>query len=190
MVVFDFDDFHEDNHRLDLLHELKRINPKFRCTLFAVPGRGSDEFWESVPRWCELAVHGWRHDTVDECIEWDYLRSVEMVIWKSPHFVNGFKAPGWQISDDTYSALEDNNWWVADQHLEDTRRPRSLKTYFYEDGDDRWHGHIQNVCGNGLEERWDELVERVASATEFKFCSESLSFGSNAHHQGQREVPA
>jgi hypothetical protein len=189
-VVVDFDDFHEDNHRLDLLHELKRVNPKFRCTLFAVPGRGSDEFWESVPRWCELAVHGWKHDMVDECIEWDYARAARMMLEKPLYFVDGFKAPGWQISDATYRLLNDFDWWVADQHLEDARRPESLLTYFYEDGEDRWHGHIQNVCGNGLEERWDELVERVASAESFRFCSEALDLGSHADDPGKTPATA
>jgi hypothetical protein len=88
------------------------------------------------------------------------------------HFVNGFKAPGWQISDACYHVLKERKWWVADQHLEDQRRPQGLPTYFYEDGD-RWHGHIQNVCGNGLQERWGELVDRVKGATEFRFASEA-----------------
>jgi hypothetical protein len=88
------------------------------------------------------------------------------------HFVNGFKAPGWQISDACYHVLKERGWWVADQHLEDQRRPAGLRTYFYEDGD-RWHGHIQDVCGNGLQERWGELVDRVKCATEFRFASEA-----------------
>lgn len=174
-MIFDWDDFHEKNHRLDLLHELKRINPLFRCTLFAVPGLGSTQFWESVPRWCELAVHGWLHPDSYECQNWTQQRTEEMIRGRSSHFVRGFKAPGWQISDATYGTLLMNNWWVADQHLEDARRPKGLRTYFYEDGDDRWHGHIQNVCGNGLEETWGEVSERVRSATDFKWCSEALS---------------
>lgn len=186
-MICDFDDFHETNHRLDLLHELKRINPAFRCTLFAVPGKGSNEFWESVPRWCELAMHGLRHDTVDECIDWSYYRSdTYLNFMRPPSFVKGFKAPGWQISDGMYQALLHIGYWIADQHLEDGRRPPDLPTYFYEDGDDRWHGHIQNVCGNGLEERWDELVERVRDADEFFFCSERL----DTNNPREMEVPA
>lgn len=173
-MIVDLDDFHETNHRLDLLHQLKDTNPLFRCTLFAVPGLGSDRFWESVPDWCELAVHGWLHPDPYECAGWTYERMQQAIDEKPGRFVNGFKAPGWQISDGCYAALLDNGWWVADQHLEDGRRPRGLPVYFYEDGNDRWHGHIQDVCGNGLQERWGELVGRVAAATEFRVCSQAV----------------
>jgi len=172
-MTFDFDDFHETNHLLHRLEELKRANPLFRCTVFAVPGLGSDSFWASVPRWIELAVHGWTHPDPYECVHWDRGRMeqllAEPIVRK--HFVNGFKAPGWQISDDCYQVLLDRGWWVADQHLEDNRRPPGLPTYFYEDGG--WHGHIQDVCGNGIEESWGRLVEAVKGCREFRFCSEA-----------------
>ena len=54
MSVVDFDDLNEENHKLDKLRELKRINPFFKCTVFAVPGLGSTSFWNSVP----LAIAG------------------------------------------------------------------------------------------------------------------------------------
>ena len=69
-MIFDWDDFSEHNNRLDLLQRLRFHNPAFRCTLFAVPGQGSDAFWESVPEWCELAVHGWDHPSPTECSNW------------------------------------------------------------------------------------------------------------------------
>jgi len=176
-VICDFDDFHETNHRYDLLHRLKDANPLFRCTLFAVPALGSDSFWASTPRWCELAVHGWLHPDPHECSEWPAVRMRQLLDERivREHFINGFKAPGWQISDGCYQVLKERGWWVADQHLEDHRRPPTIPTYFYEDGDDRWHGHIQDVCGNGLAERFDELLRRVRDATEFRYASEALS---------------
>lgn len=173
-MVVDFDDFHEHNHLLEHLHELKRINPLFRCTMFAVPGLGSDAFWGSVPRWIELAVHGWMHPSAHECEHWTREQMEELldrpVVRK--HFVNGFKAPGWQISDACYRVLLERGWWVADQHLEDGRRPAGLRTYFYED-DGGWHGHVQDVCGNGIVETWPKLREVVRDATQFQFCSEA-----------------
>lgn len=171
-MVFDWDDFHEHNHKLDRLWELKRLRPDFRCTMFAVPGLGSDGFWEAVPDWIELAVHGWQHPDPYECAVWSYGRMEalldEPVVER--FFVEGFKAPGWQISDDCYRVLKDRGWWVADQHLEDNRRPVGLHTYFYEDG--HWHGHIQDVCGNGLEETWAQVVDLVRHAPSFEFASE------------------
>lgn len=172
-MTFDFDDFHEGNHRLDLLLELKHLNPLFRCTVFAIPGLGSDWFWSSVPRWIELAVHGWLHPDPYECSTWTRRRMEQLlddpVVLK--HFIHGFKAPGWQISDDCYQVLQERGWWVADQHLEDGRRPPDLPVYFYEDNGG-WHGHVQNVCGNGIEETWAALQEAVKAGTQFRFCSE------------------
>ena len=150
-MICDFDDFSETNHKLDRLHELKAANPLFRCTLFAVPGLGSDGFWAGVPDWCELAVHGWLHPDPMECATWGRKRTLRLMDEPtvSRFFVRGFKAPGWQISDGTYEALLERGFWVADQHLEDHRRPAGLPTYFYEDSPDRWHGHTHDVCGNG-----------------------------------------
>lgn len=183
-MIVDLDDFSETNHRYDLLHELKRANPAFKVTLFAVPGLGTDGFWESVPDWCELAVHGWQHPSPLECRDWTYQRMLrlmnEPVVQR--HFVRGFKAPGWQISTGVYQALLDQGWWVADQHLEDHRRPAGLPVYLHEDSPDRWHGHIQNVCGNGLEETWGELLARVSAANEFLWASEAVSVGAHPHH--------
>lgn len=189
-MIVDVDDHYPENNAMPWMYRLKEINPAFKATLFAVPGRGSDEFWENHPDWIELAVHGWRHETVDECIDWTEDRMDLHIMGKPGRFVKGWKSPGWQTSDGVYRALVEWDWWVADQHLEDRRRPPGLPTYFYEDEDDRIHLHVQDVCGNGLNESWDWLVERVASATEFKFCSEALDFGSNSDDQREREVPA
>lgn len=173
-MTFDFDDFHETNHKLDRLRELKLLNPLFRCTVFAVPGLGSDDFWASIPRWIELAVHGWLHPHAHECSDWDTSRMEQLldeeVVRK--HFVNGFKAPGWQISDACYEVLLERGWWVADQHLEDHRRPANLRTYLYEDGDN-FHGHIQDWGSNGIDESWWQLTGRIKNEREFRWCSEA-----------------
>lgn len=170
-MTFDFDDHAPGNDAMPWLEKLREINPEFKATLFAIPGLGSDVFWDSHPDWVELAVHGWKHDSVFECASWSKERCLEAIDSKPDAFVEGFKAPGWQISDGCYEALQERDWWVADQHLEDNRRPQRLRTYFYEDGN--WHGHVQNVCGNGIEETWDELVERVRETETFLFCSEA-----------------
>ena len=174
-MVFDFDDFHQTNHKLDKLQELKDINPLFRCTVFAVPALGADDFWASIPRWVELAVHGWLHPNPYECQDWSaaYLGEVLDTEVVRKFFVNGFKAPGWQISDGCYEELLRRGWWVADQHLEDERRPEGLRTFFYEDGN--WHGHIQDWGSNGIEETWDELTEAVRNCQRFEFASEAAS---------------
>lgn len=172
-MVFDFDDFAEDNHKLHRFLELKEINPDFRCTLFAIPGKCSPEFLASLPDWMELAVHGWMHPHPYECENWsaEYLGMVlEETIIKD-YFVQGFKAPGWQISDGCYEELLRRRWWVADQHLEDRRRPKGLRTYFYEDGNA--HYHVQDWGSNGIDESWDSLSKLVRECERFEFASEA-----------------
>lgn len=168
-MIFDWDDYHETNHRLDLLMELKDLNPEFRCTVFAVPALGSDMFWENTPEWIELAVHGWLHPHPREAQNWSYPEMNTYMSRVHPRFVNGFKAPGWQISDGSYEWLLDHGWWVADQTYNNERRP-AIPVYLL--GDGSWHGHIQNDCGNGLEETYEQVTGLVASADSFQFVSE------------------
>lgn len=173
-MIVDFDDLHETNHRLDLLQELKDANPAFRCTVFAVPARGSDAFWDALPDWLELAVHGWLHPDPFECANWTREDMQALINRKPLRFVKGFKAPGWQISQACYAPLLERDWWVADQPYNDTRRPSGLRVHRLGDGD-HWHGHIQNVCGNGLEETFDRLLPLVRNAETFELISEVVA---------------
>jgi hypothetical protein len=177
-MIVDFDDYCEDQHRLDLLHALREANPKFRCTLFAIPGRGSDAFWDETPEWCELAVHGWMHPNPDEARDWSYEQMVGVMEAKPARFVEGFKAPGWQVSEGTYLALRDAGWWLADHYRNTARIPDGLRRHVITieaaNGIDpkHWHGHIPNVCGNGIEETFSALIQRVREADSFQLISE------------------
>lgn len=178
-----FDDFSEFNNHYERLWELKTINPFFRCTVFAVPGLGSDEFWAAVPRWIELAVHGWLHPHSRECEDW----SREQIEWVldsevvRKHFVHGWKSPGWQTSPAIYQVLLERGWWIADQHLADHLRPAGLRTYLHEDGPN-WHGHIQDWGSNGINETWPQLSERVAGEDSFWWASEAACVGADPQH--------
>lgn len=166
--------------------KLKEINPAFRVTLFSVPALGSHGFWKAHPDWVEIAWHGWLHPDPYECRDWtrermeQYLN--EPILQTSPCRL--WKAPGWQINEDIYQVLLERGWAVADQHLEDHRRPAGLPVYFYEDSPDRWHGHVQDWGSNGIRETWGELSGRVAAATEFSFASEAVSVGADADDSG------
>jgi hypothetical protein len=177
-VIIDFDDFHEGHHRLDLLGQLHDANPAFVCTLFAPPALGSPSFWEAVPAWCELAVHGWHHGghgcpDPREAQHWSYEQALDALLGAPVEFVDGFKAPGWQISDGTYLALQELGWWVADQPYNDWRRPPGIRVHRLGDGDHR-HYHIGNVCDNGIGENFAGLLKLVTRATEFQFVSEAV----------------
>jgi hypothetical protein len=180
-VIVDFDDYSEEDNRLDLLESLKRINHKFKCTVFAIPARGSEEFWRQTPDWIELAVHGWWHPTPREAENWTYEQSTFVFDHCDGIFTHGFKAPGWQISDETYRAAMDRGWWIADHWENDARRPEGLLCNVVTPeacrGEDpnHWHGHIPNVSGNGIEETYKELAYAVLEAEHFEFVSESVA---------------
>lgn len=192
-MIFDFDDYCDEYERLDLLGDLKRANPLFRCTLFTIPERCTPGLLAETPDWCEIVPHGWTHPDPYECSAWTYERMWELIEairhrqayvldpgepgerWKS-----GFKAPGWQISDVCYAALREAGWWVADHYENDARRPHGLRTHRLSEtascgGDPgHWHGHCQDVCGNGLEETFPALLERVRAAESFELVSEAV----------------
>ena len=173
-MICDWDDFCESNHRLDLLMQLHDANPAFRCTLFAIPGLCPESFLAWLPDWLELAVHGWMHPDPREAENWTYDQAVAVMGAAPDGFVKGFKVPGWQISDDTYQALIDAGWWCADHPDNNGRRPAGLRAHVCGTGD-HWHGHIQNVCGNGLEETFPMVLERVRAAESFELISEVVS---------------
>lgn len=164
------------NHRLDLLSRLKDANPAFRMTAFAVPGFCPDGFLRSLPDWIEVVPHGWLHGGPDcsdprEAEHWTYEQACEVLDNLHPLFARGWKSPGWQISDGTYRALLERGYWVADQHYNDHRRPDGLRVHCEGDGD-HVHTHVQDVCGNGLEETFPTLLDRVLRAESFELVSE------------------
>lgn len=177
-MICDWDDFDQHTNRLDLLTLLREANPAFRCTLFAIPARGSDEFWSEVPEWAELAVHGWQHPHPEEAKHWTYDEAMAVMAAKPDRFVQGFKAPGWQVSDGTYRALADQGWWIADHWENDSRRPPFLRAHVISRAAaagadlEHWHGHIPDVCGNGIAETFPLVLERVLQASSFEWMSE------------------
>lgn len=172
-VTFDWDDHCDINDAMPWMASLKERNPAFKATLFSIPALGSDEFWGSHPDWIELAMHGWTHPDPREAEHWSYDQAVDVLLSAPTGFVKVWKSPGWLTSEGMYQACLDLGWTVADQHLADHLRPEGLSVYLWEDGDN-WHGHVQNVCGNGIRETWKQVCDKVAETSEFLFVTESV----------------
>ena len=175
MLIFDLDDWGFDHDCRLELEKLKEINPKFKVTLFTIPSKTTIEMlkWaDDNSYWVEIVQHGWDHHSNYECETWTYVETLKYLAECAPYFrVKGFKAPGWQISDDCLQALRDMGYWVADQEYNDSRRPLDLKTYKV--GPNSYHGHTWDCgCDNGINEDWDNIVSRVKNETDFKFVSE------------------
>jgi hypothetical protein len=179
------------------LDKLHYANPAFKVTLFAIPWQMTKELCEwcrSNASWVELAVHGFTHSSNFECEKMTYdefdknMRELQPMI--DTYFTKGFKAPGWQISDDIYRWLLEHGWWVADQSYNNVRRFKltpGLKAYVNNGGrfvawngeqdteiPQAWHGHTWNCVGNGIEETYPQVEEMVKNAGSFRFVSESL----------------
>ncbi len=189
-VIFDSDDFAmqpDRNCMRELLH-IKEKFPNFKTTLFAVPayeGFNQSQFFrmiiEKYGDWIQLAMHGFCHSSNFECSKWDYNTAKTTIRQFSDMFsVQGFKAPGWQISRETYKACLDLDFWVAD-HKESAytepgvpnseRRPEGLKVY---EIDHPWmlHTHTWNCVGNGLPEmieKWEKDGYPFDKSTKFHF---------------------
>lgn len=206
-MIFEADDFGCDHvisdmcqsHDCrDVLLELKKINPAFKATLFAIPGEMTFELlnWcRSNKDWIELAVHGIYHGSNYECEKLSYHEFGSfMKMFEDrgilDYFVKGFRAPGWQIGKSVYWWLENNGYWVADQGYNDTRRPMNMSAYINNNGQFRrhivvgedtpveaYHGHCWNVGSvgstpNGIYEDFDTVEKLVREAKDFQFVSE------------------
>jgi hypothetical protein len=178
-LIFDIDDLHDTNNRLDLLISLKQANPAFRMTAFAVPALCSNQFLDSLPDWIECAGHGWDHGGPGctdprEAEHWTYQQAIDVMRSLPERLCGGWKSPGWQVSQGTYEALLELDWWCADHPDNDERRPKGLRVHVAGTGD-HVHTHVQDVCGNGLEETFPELLRRVHQASSFEFVSEAVA---------------
>lgn len=198
MIIWDADDLganhiisdqcqaHDCRDQLDKFHY---ANPNFKATLFAIPAEMTFELAEwckANSQWIQLAVHGIFHSSNYECEKMTYEEFDEKIKTLQPmidtYFVKGFKAPGWQISDDIYRWLKDHGWWVADQGYNSGRLPVGLPAYVNNNGQFQVNGlnvngkhyHTWDCVGNGVYELSDQIISDIKDETEFKFVSEVL----------------
>lgn len=186
-VVMGLDDFYSCNSNFKMLDELNDYFDNFKVTLFAI-ATCMPEDWvktEVLSRpYLQVAIHGFFH-TMHESEHWDAMTAIRNITEaEEPWTVKGFKAPFWIDSDGTLEACCRLGYWVAVNPDSPPygRPPKGLKL-FYHDVDlanipEEWdkeymklHGHVQNVCSNGLPECFAE-VKRIPQDTEFMWIDE------------------
>jgi len=197
-LILDFDDQEDKYNRngLNFLLYWKAKFPKFKVTMFAIPGRMTADFIKLIDpyrEWMDLAVHGWRHDDNFEVLKWDSnTASIFLQRAENMGFTKLFKAPGWQITypqpynetpDSTkpvnsdpqllYKVLQERGYTVADQHYNRERRPASLNVYCT-CNPLMVHGHVEDINvsdpkgRNGMRQIEEEWEPVWDINTEFK----------------------
>jgi hypothetical protein len=171
MYVVDFDDLCDEFDPWEELHALHDKHPGFRCTLFAIPSRCSDELLARYRAldWVELGVHGYHH-AARECQVWGYdeaaakLKELEALGWTKL-----FKAPNWQYSEHLYRACSDLGWKVADHMAFAYPSGRMLVERYTHNlpGNEGYHGHTWETVRNGPL-NWD-----VEDRSDYAFVSEA-----------------
>lgn len=166
-LIMDFDDFSEESNNYELLRQLKLEIPNLKVTLFTVPALCSKEFCKYVLEsdWIELALHGEFHNHL-ECSTWTKDKALEVLNkyeeWGC--FKKVFKPPYWEGSEGLYQALQEKGYILAQN--------KNIIGYrkLYLLNENSIHGHITNVCGNGLEEKFNYY--KSLKGNTFKFISE------------------
>lgn len=196
-IALEFDDFSPRNSNFGILEDLMDHYEHFKVTMFTVPWEirfgqqtpitqaAHDPWCEAVKKckWLEIALHGMTHaplEFAEITTEEAHKRIVigeKMFINKGIKLAKIFKAPQWEISKEATKAANDLGYDVVHDHYynwnladECPFTPEQIKN---DEGTIIAHGHVQRVCGNGLEEVAHKIM-KLPPDVEFIFLSEAL----------------
>ena len=171
IVESDDTEDHYERSGLNYLFYWKTKYPKFKISLFTIPGKTSKEMLELLFKhrdWIELLIHGYSHSSNFECFDWDYDKTKELMepviekrdaYYMQSYYKKIFKAPGWTITPDlcgyqaredqlitkdkqaVYKALNDLNFIIEDRHYNKPRRLENGKYICLDDNPDIVHMH-------------------------------------------------
>lgn len=163
-VYLGLDDWNTKNINMQIwraLRELQREYPDFKINMFVSGGLPK----KTRERWMRYCLHGWYH-TPNEMVAWTHI-----VKWG---FSKIYKAPYWQLPDYFYKDLRDHGWQIMlNPEVEDPREGIRFNWNIKNEPDLTQdvligHGHVQNVCDNGLLESLDR-IKMLPKDTEFCF---------------------
>ena len=137
--------------------------------------------------WIQRAVHGCFHEDNYEFADLSKEDAATLISvgYDSLHYVKGFKAPGWQISQGTMEALKELGFWVAvqwgdDRFNGDVNGPyqpaviEGLPYYAFREYPEAIHGHTWDTCNNGIESLWAKLIA-LPKESEFLFINDYIN---------------
>jgi len=188
-IIFDLDDYCNEYNILPSLEFLKTKLPNLKVNLFTIPHRTTFNLLKKTADtgWIQMIPHGFKHKTNYECSELSKRQSKgKLNKINTQFFVNGFKAPGWQISIGMMEALKERDHWLAvqwsdDRMFGDPNGPfqpaviSGLRHYALNEQQNYEviHGHCQEVCGNGLESLWQQLTN-LSKQQKFEFINDVI----------------
>lgn len=195
-IALDFDDYSPLNHRLDIIRKLRDRYEDFKVTMFLVPwdirfnhANGGTPIshidygeWRNITRhavedgWMQVAIHGLTH-APREFEDMDAKQAQARLTFAQKfledakiEYIHMFKAPQWLLSSEAKKVIEDNGFTV----MEDGYYNWNVKDDFPVELDNViGHGHVQNVCDNGLEESLIRIMQ-IPPDYEWKFLSEVI----------------
>lgn len=200
IVTLESHDYSPVNHNLGLLEEIHSHYPSCKLTVFCVPAEArftkkaailsASEYKPFVAAtkkaikqgWLEVGVHGLTHAPNDFGInrskktkDFDYFKIKLMMaenIFKKAGlpFVKLFVAPFWQLHPEAKRAIESKGYRV----IEESDHNWNLRDDFPNLPINIGHTHIQNTCGNGLEESLPRILQ-IPTSAKWKFLSEILN---------------
>jgi len=199
IVTLDFHDYSPINNNLGLLEDIHEHYPDCKITLFTVPWeiRFKEQALLTLPKyrpfveatkkaikqgWVEVGIHGLTHvpeefstfKRRDLRIK-DYFRYRLMAAQRifeavGIPYAKLFVAPFWQLAVEAKEAIEKEGFRV----VEEKDNNWNLRDHFPADKEVVvGHGHVQNDCGNGLEESFLRILE-IPTNVKWKFLSEVL----------------
>ncbi len=198
-VVFDVDDLCDQYDCLPELDRLKEKYPDFKCTLFTIPDKTSKDLLKQCQQrpWIELAWHGVKHEPNEE------LKSIDgphlfraLHVYKSSEagsfYADGFRPPGWYIQPHHIEALNNLGMWVAIHKRDEKRLGPLCRHGYYICNDDRnyWHGHSHSTCGNGIQDRLEELLKKWPVDQKFGFVSDAVLVSQSKYNSTIKEQDA
>ena len=111
-IVLNFDDFCDENNKLNLLYKLKEALPKLKVTLFVIPMKTSLDLLHKVSLidWIEMAMHGLYH-TPKEFGMYDKETAIEK-IKEAEDITQGLLVKGFKCFSEDTEILTNSGWVV------------------------------------------------------------------------------
>ena len=202
-LVLEYDDFHWDKPEncLDIIERFVSVVPNIKLTMFTVPNLRGNLLFQN-PEWCkrvaelcnqgvlEISRHGWTHAPLEyEHCNFDYamnslLLGDKVLDSAGIPYARVFRGPYWGLNHETVRALNELGYTHLYNHIDHSSIGHDFrnKVVFY-----NWnlgleppefklligHGHTHNVCGNGIEETFERVINFIdINSPEFLFSSE------------------